>query len=83
MRQAARARVMNASASGVPSADEQPTDSDGGGGGEAHADEEPASTSSPPPAKKAEQEAAPQRGFVSKLASAVQKGRSLGWLPMP
>ncbi len=76
--------VGEPSASEGPSTGDEPSDCEGGGA-EAGAAREPACTSLPPPAEQAEQaerEAAPQRGFVSRLASAVQKGRSLGWLPV-
>ena len=77
------AALAKPSMSDAPSTAGVPADSNGGGGA-ARADEELASTSGPPPAEQAEQaQAAPQPGFVSRLASAVQKGRSLGWLPMP
>ena len=74
--------VSNGSESDGPSTADEPTGSDGGGEKEG-ADQGPASTSSPPAAEPQEREAAAQPGFVSRLASAVQKGRSLGWLPMP
>ena len=74
--------VSKPSASDGPSTADEPTDSEGGGTA-AGADQGPACVSSPPAAEQAEREASPQPGFVSRLASAVQKGRSLGWLPMP